>query len=188
LTDNPGEFNKKISIIGFSNVKLENTNSFLEKFRKENKGAPIQFFNAKHVAGPLHLYFAALNALNAFEKKTNISNNLEVETLLYASAQRQIQKAIKTVGIKQDSTEIATLIITEDRHKKIGYLRLVSENVPGERNDKVLELTNKKIDKIKKLFNISDTEFETKLKKKGGEKETLTDLVIERMALLVTKS
>jgi tRNA threonylcarbamoyladenosine modification (KEOPS) complex Cgi121 subunit len=188
LTDNLEEFNKKISIIGFSNVKLKNVNSFLEQFRKENKGVPIQFFDAKHVAGPQHLYFAALNALNAFKKKTNISNNLEVEALLYASTQRQIQKAVKTMGIKQDSTEIATLTLIEDRQKKNDYLRLVSENIPGELNDKVLELTNKKIDKIKKLFNISDIEFEAKLKKKGLEKEALTDLVIERMALLVTKS
>jgi hypothetical protein len=92
------------------------------------------------------------------------------------------------MGIKKDSTEVAALIMTEDVHKKIGYLRLVSENVPGERNDSVLELTNKKIEKIKKLFNISDTEFEAKLKKEGLEKEALTDLVIERMALLVTRS
>ena len=188
MTDTPEELNKKIVIIGFSNVQLENTNTFLEQFRKENKGAHIQFFDAKHVAGSQHLYFAALNALNAFEKKTNISNNLEVEALLYASAQRQIQKAVKTMGIKQDSTEVAALILTEDGHKKTDYLRLVSENVPGERDDSVLEMTNKKMEKIKKLFNISGLEFEAKLKKEGLEKEALTDLVIERMALLVTKS
>jgi tRNA threonylcarbamoyladenosine modification (KEOPS) complex Cgi121 subunit len=182
------ELNKKIAIIGFSNVHVKNINTFLEQFRTETKGLAIQFFNANHVGGRQHLYFAALNALNAFEKKTNISNNLEVEALLYASAQRQIQKAVKTMGIKQDSTEVAALIMAEDGNKKSGYLRIVSENVPGERNDSVLELTNKKIEKIKKLFNISDTEFEAKLKKEGLEKEALTDLVIERMALLVTRS
>jgi len=92
------------------------------------------------------------------------------------------------MGIKQDSTEVAALILTEDGHKKNDYLRIVSEKVPGERDDSVLELTNKKIEKIKKLFNISGIEFEAKLKKEGLEKEALTDLVIERMALLVTKS
>jgi tRNA threonylcarbamoyladenosine modification (KEOPS) complex Cgi121 subunit len=188
LTDKPEELNKKIIIIGFSNVQLENINTFLEQFRTETKGAAIQFFDARHVAGPQHLYFAALNALNAFEKKTNISNNLEVEALLYASAQRQIQKAVKTMGIKQDSSEVAALIMTEDGHKKTDYISLVSENVLGERDDSVLELTKKKIEKIKKLFNISGIEFEAKLKKEGLEKEALTDLVIERMALLVTKS
>ena len=118
MTAKPEEFNKKIAIIGFSNVQLENTNTFLEQFRKENKGGSIQFFDAKNVAGPQHLYFAALNALNAFKKKTNISNNLAVESLLYASAQRQITKAVKMLGIQQDTTDVAALIIAENSHEK----------------------------------------------------------------------
>ena len=107
------ELNKKIVIIGFSNVQLKNIDTFLGQFRTETKDVAIQFFNANHVAGRQHLYFAALNALNAFEKKINISNNLEVEALLYASAQRQIQKAVKMLGIKQESREVATLLMTD---------------------------------------------------------------------------
>jgi KEOPS complex subunit Cgi121 len=188
VTGNSEEFNKKVAIIGFNNVKLENTDTFLEQFKKQNTEAAIQFFDAKHVAGTPHLYFAALNALNAFEKKTNISNNLEVEALLYASAQRQIQKAVKMLGIKQDTTEVAALIIAEDSNKKTDNINMVSTMVPGERDDSILELTDKKVQKIKKIFNISGIEFEAKLKKEGLEKEALTDLVVERMALLVTKS
>ncbi len=188
MTGKPEEPNENITIVGFSNVKLENINNFLEHFRKENKDAPIQFFDTKHVAGPQHLYFAALNSLNAFDKKTNISNNLAVEALLYASAQRQIKKAVKMLGIKQDSSEVAAVIMTKNSHEKNNYLRLITQIIPGERNDNVLELTNKKIIDIKKLFNISDIEFDAKLKKEGLEKEALIDLVIERMALLVTKS
>ena len=188
MTEKPEEPNGHITIVGFRNVQIENINGFLEHFRKENVGATVQFFDAKHVAGPQHMYFAALNALNAFDKKTNISNNLAVEALLYASAQRQIKKAVKMLGIKQDSSEVAALIITENRHKKTDYLRLVTKLIPGERDDSVLELTDKKIGNIKKLFTISDLEFEAKLEKEGLEKEALTDLVIERMALLSTKS
>jgi tRNA threonylcarbamoyladenosine modification (KEOPS) complex Cgi121 subunit len=188
LTGKPEELDKKITIIGFRNVQIGNVNAFLEHFRKENMGASVQFFDAKHVAGPQHLYFAALNALNAFEKNTNISNNLAVEALLYASAQRQIKKAVAMLGIKQDSSEVAVLIMTENSHKKTDCLRLVTEIIPSEQNDSVLELTDKKIGNIKKLFEISDLEFEAKLEKEGLEKEALTDLVIERMALLVTKS
>jgi len=188
LTGKPEELDEKITIIGFSNVKLENINAFLEHFRKENREASVQFFDAKHVAGSQHLYFAALNALNAFDKNTNISNNLAVEALLYASAQRQIKKAVEMLGIKQDSSEVAAVIMTENRHKKNNYLRLITKIIPGERNDNVLELTDKKIGNIKNLFRISDLEFEAKLEKEGLEKEALTDLVIERMALLVTKS
>ena len=180
--------NEHITIVGFRNVQIEDSNAFLEHFRKENRGVSVQFLDAKHVAGPQHLYFAALNALNAFEKNTNISNNLAVEALLYASAQRQIKKAVKMLGIKQDSSEVATLIITENRHKKSDCLSLVTKTVPGERDDSILELTDEKIDNIKNLFKISELEFEAKLEKKGLEKEALADLVIERMALLGTKS
>lgn len=132
------------------------------------------------------MYFAGLNALKAFKKKTNISNNVAVESLLYASGQRQIIKAVKMLGIKQDSSEIATLIIAENKHEKDDYVRLVSKTIPGDRDDNVLLLTAKKCRTIKIVFNISDLELEAKLKKQGLENEALTDLVIERMALLVT--
>jgi tRNA threonylcarbamoyladenosine modification (KEOPS) complex Cgi121 subunit len=188
LTEKPEKSNTHITILGFKNVKIENINDFLEHFRTEKVGAAVQFFDAKHVAGPQHLYFVALNALNAFEKKTNISNSLAVEALLYASAQRQIKKAVETLGIKQYSSEVAVLIMTENKREKDTCTTLVSNLIPGEQDDNVLELTDKKIKTIKKLFRISNLEFEAKLKKKGLEKEALTDLVIERVALLVTKS
>jgi len=188
LTCNLTELNEKIVTVGFSDVKLDDVNTFLKLFRTGTNGAPIQLFDSKNVAGKQHLYFAAINALNAFEKKTNISNNLEVEALLYASGQRQITKAVEMMGIKQDSTQLAALIMAEDDKKKSEYVKLVTKIIPGKRNDNVIDLTDKKFRSIKKLFEISDLEFESNLKKEGTEKETLTDLVIERMALLVTRS
>lgn len=179
---------KRIIIVGFRNVQIENINRFLEQFKEEDLGAAVQFFDAEQVAGTQHLYFAALHALKAFDKNTTISNNLSVEALLYASAQRQIKKAVEMLGIKKDSSELAVLIMPERNHVKPGCLNRVTGMVPGERDDTVLELTNNKEDKIRKVFKISDLEVEAKLPKEGLEKETLTDLVIERIALLVTKS
>ena len=63
--------NQNITVIGFSDVKIEDINAFLDQLKNENK-TTIQFFDATKVAGPEHLYFAALNSLNAFEKKINI--------------------------------------------------------------------------------------------------------------------
>jgi KEOPS complex subunit Cgi121 len=182
------KLNEKITIIGFRNVKIENINTFLETFRIENKNVQIQFFNAKYIASSEHLFFAALNALNSFDKKTNISNNLAVESLLYASAQRQITKAVKMLGIKQDSLEVAVLILTESISQKNEFLKLISNIISGERDDSVLDLTDEKFRNIKQLFEISDLELEAKLQKEGQEKQALIDLVIEHMALLGTKS
>ena len=182
------ELNDQITIIGFRNVKIENINTFLDTFRNENKNVPIQFFNAKYIASSEHLFFAALNALNSFDKKTNISNNLAVEALLYASAQRQIKKAVKMLGIKQDSLEVAVLILTESSSQKNEFLKLINNIISGKRDDSVLDLTDEKFRNIKQLFEISDLELESKLQKEGQEKQALIDLVIEHMALLRTKS
>ena len=188
MTENPEKPNNTITVIGFRNVKIENITTFLERFRREGMGAAVQFLDAERVAGAQHLYFAALNALNAFERRRNISNSLAVEALLYASAQRQIKKAVDMLGIKDGSSEVAVLIMAKNKQENDAYTRLVAKLIPGERDDNVLELTDKKVKNIKKLFRISNLEFEAKVKRKGLEKEALTNLVIERTALLVTKS
>jgi tRNA threonylcarbamoyladenosine modification (KEOPS) complex Cgi121 subunit len=186
--ENSNGYNGYIAIAGFKNVKIKDVNGFLERVRREVREVPVQFFDAKLIAGQQHLYFAALNALKAFEKKSNISSNLAVEALLYASAQRQIRKAVDTLGVKQDSSEVAVLIIAEDKQETDYCLKIVSGLMPGEREDSVLELIDEKIGGIRRLFGISDLEIDAKLRRKGLEKEALTDLVIEHVALLATQS
>jgi KEOPS complex subunit Cgi121 len=186
--EGPKGYNGYITIAGFKNVKIKDVKGFLEHVRREAREAHVQFFDARLIAGKQHLYFAALNALRAFEKKSNISSSLAVEALLYASAQRQIRKAVDMLGVKQDSSEVAGLIIAENKQGTDDCLKTVSGLMPGEREDAVLELTDEKIRDIRRLFGISDLEIDSKLRRKGLEKEALADLVIEHVALLATQS
>ena len=176
-----------IAIAGFKNVKIKDVNGFLEHVRREVVEAPVQFFDAKLIASQQHLYFAALNALKAFERESNISSSLAIEALLYASAQRQIRKAVDTLGIREDSSQVAVLIMAENRQGIDDCLEVVSGLMTGERYDGVLELTDEKIEDVKKLFLVSDLEIEAKVREKGLEREALIDLVIEHVALLATQ-
>jgi len=187
LTKNLEDFNKYVAIAGFRNVKIKDVNAFLKSVRREAKEAHVQFFDAKLIASQQHLYFAALNALRAFKKKQNISSSLAVEVLLYASAQRQIKKAVDMLGIKPYSSQVAVLILAENKPGTDAALEAVSRLVPGERNNNVLELTDQKFEGIKRLFGVSDLEIEAKLRKEGLEKEALVDLIIEHGALLATE-
>jgi tRNA threonylcarbamoyladenosine modification (KEOPS) complex Cgi121 subunit len=186
LIEKNGKYDEKIVILGFKNVSITNMNNFLKKIKKETNNIIIQFFDAKKVAGFQHIYFAAYNALNSFKKKSNISKNLAIESLLYASAQRQIKKAMEIFGIKPETSEIVVLIILKNITEKEDCIELISTKIPGERDDDVLLIDKNKLISIRKLFEISDIEFEAKLKKQGFEIEALIDLIIERMALLVT--
>ena len=181
------EFGKYAAITGFSNVKIENTEEFLKRMHKEKlSNVEIQFFDAKFVASWEHLYFAVLNALTAFKNKENISKSIAMETLLYASSQRQIRKAMELLGIKSETSEIALLIIGQNPETVKSALPMISASVNVQHDDTVLEVSEEKRRIIQKAFGISDLELKTVMKKDGLEK-ALINLVIEQMALLATR-
>jgi len=181
------DFDQYLVIAGFKNVQISNADAFFKEIREKTHNVCVQFFDAILIAGPEHLRFAALNALNALKNKLNISSSLTMETLLYASAQNQINNAINKLGIKPNSRQVAVLIIAESKDKASRILVTVSKLLPGKRDDSVIELSSTKVDGLRKLFQISSLEMEAKTERKGAEKEVVLDLVIEHMALLATE-
>lgn len=179
-------FKKYIAIAGFRNVQISDIDHFLNSVRENLGAVTVQFFDAKFVAGWQHIYFATLNALKAFKNKTNISKNLSVECLLYASARRQIKVALNLIGIKQISSQIAVLVISDEKKVAEKSLSEVSMLISGKHDNSVLNLSSEKMTHIRKLFGISDTELGAK-SDEDGEKRALADIVIEHVALLVTQ-
>lgn len=173
------EFGKYVLITGFRNVKIKNQEEFLKKTRKDMPlNVEFQFFDARFVATWEHLYFAVLNALTAFESKENISKSLAMETMIYASAQRQIQRAMKNLGIKPETSEIALVIIGDNSVSLKSALSKISASTKMQLDETVLKLTKEKERVIRERFGVSDLELKT-----VKEKNALTNLVIERMAL-----
>ena len=178
------EFNRWAVIAGFKNVKIDDVDSIFGRVRKETEN-PVQIFNADGIAGWRHIYFATLNALKAFHDKSNVSHSLAVETLLYASGDRQIKKSVEALGIKTTSHQLAVLIIAENKTDASETLNRISKIIGGKQDDDVLEIkTVGKYEFIKKLFNVSDDELEAKIERASLKKEALTDLIIERGAIL----
>ena len=181
------EYGKYAEITGYRNIKFAKAEEFLKANRKETQeNVDLQFFDAHLIATQEHLYFAALNALQAFQNKTNISKSLAMETMLYASAQRQIQKAIQRCGIKPETTSMAVIIIGEDPTQLKTMLQAISTCVGVEPDEKVLEMSNFKEQKIIETFQITDQELKTVMKNENRE-EAVVNLVIERVALLATQ-
>ncbi|HYB92603.1 MAG TPA: KEOPS complex subunit Cgi121 [archaeon] len=178
------EFKKWLVIAGFKNVEVEDVDAVFSKIRKETK-VSVQIFNSDSIAGWRHIYFATLNALKSFHDASNISSNLAVETLLYASGVRQIKRSVEALGIKTTSRRLAVLIIADNKADAAETLSIISKIVGGKQDDDVLEIkTADKYASIKKTFNISNYEIEAETEKAGLERKALTDLIIERGAIL----
>jgi len=181
------EYGKHAEISGFKNIKFIQAEAFLRAKRKETQlSIELQFFDADLVATQQHLYFAVLNALQAFRNKTNISKSLAVEAMLYASAQRQIRKAIQRCGIKPETTSMAVVIIGENPAEIEALLEAIAVCVGAEPDETVLEMTEVKLEKIKEAFQVKAEEIKTMMKN-GNRDEAVVSLVIERVALLATQ-
>jgi KEOPS complex subunit Cgi121 len=181
------EYGKYLETIGYKNISFSCAEALLNKDRKmQIHNVELQFFDADLIATERHLYFAVLNALEAFKNKTNLSKSLAMETMLYASAQRQIQKAISKSGIKPESTNIAAVIISQDKTALKTVLNKLTVDLGKNPDENVLKMTTQKMKRLKETFQISEKEIETVSKDKDGEM-ALVDLVIEHMALLATQ-
>jgi tRNA threonylcarbamoyladenosine modification (KEOPS) complex Cgi121 subunit len=178
---------KYVKITGFRNVNIGDARELVKSyFVDKQQNVCVQFFNAELVATWEHLYFAVLNALLAYRNERNISKTLAMETMIYASTQRQIRKAIALLGVKSDSANIATVIIGDRSESVQTALLAVKKLVCAEMDETVLELTQEKVLEICKVFGVYEKELEAVMKK-NNIKRAIVDLVIERMALLQTQ-
>lgn len=178
------EFYKYVEIAGYPKVDFEKAEQFLKANRKQViADIAVQFFDAQLIATQDHLYFAVFHALNAFQNKTNHSNSPAMETMLYASAKRQIQKAIERCGIKPKTDNIGVVIIGDDPKQIENTKNEITKALGSNPDDKVLEMTKTKAAKIQKAFEITDAEIETL----ENSDQAIVDLVLESMALLATQ-
>ena len=181
------ETGKYVELTGFRNVNISDAEEFVKAAREKTpQNAWVQFFDAKLVATWQHLYFAVLNALLAFRNEQNISKSVAMEVMLYASAQRQIRKAIQLMGVKRNSQNVAVVVIGENPDSVQAVLSAVSKRVGAEPDEAVLELTEEKMQHIRKAFGIGANELEAVMEKKN-DMQALVNLVIERTALLSTQ-
>ncbi len=176
------EFSKHILITAFRNVKdAERLIGLINKVK--TKDIEVQALNADYVATWRHLYFASLNALAAFENQREISHSLAMETLLYASAQHQIRKATKSIGINIKTRDVAMVIVGENPKALRGVLLKLKKRARLQEDETLIEMSPKKKRKIRRFFGVSRTELATATRN-HSESEALVDLIIERMALL----
>jgi KEOPS complex subunit Cgi121 len=157
--------------------KIQDINSFLKRIiiLSNRYDMVIQVVNADFVYGKDHLFSAVEHAIRSFKNRMNSLNSLSLEMLLYASVERQIQKAIEKIGIKNGNQKIAFIFIKENNRKiSDDEVEHVLSSLNLKRDDKVLEGD---VDTLKR-FGITEDELSTIPESKYG------DLLLEKVALV----
>src|SRR5512137_206335 len=89
--------------------------ALLESVKTDAAAAKVDVLvlRADRIFGADHLKSALYHAIKAINEKRNASDSLAMETLLYASGERQLSTAIKKMAIDQDTTEVVVTKLTE---------------------------------------------------------------------------
>jgi len=142
----------------------------LEKYKD------VQLIDPAYIAGEEHLKSAIFQAEKAFLRKENISTSPLIEVVVRASLNRQIKNAFELLGPKGSNEVVA---ISKE------YPERFIEEYGCSEDKSMLDVDEKKFEKIKEVFHIgereimavSGREFEDRMK-------TLQRIIAERIALL----
>ena len=177
----------EVLISGFRGVRVEDPAGLLEELRAkpELKEVCFQLLNADLVAGPEHLVISVFNALRAFELGLNVSSDLGLEVLTFASAQRQISNAIKLMGLKPGEMDVAIVLVASSREALKKALKALVAELGGVLDDRVLDVDEQKAKLIAEAFELSGDEISS-CSRLGGLAEVVKALVLEKVALSIT--
>ena len=154
-----------LEILGFrANIdSIGDTLSCINKIKKDSQ--IIQLLNADAVASRNHIAHGVNQALRAFERGENFAKDLSVEIVLRCSAQRQISKAFKILGLREGEMNLcAVLLNCDDCATQLESLFV--------RDDSVLAAD---ASKLKEIYKISVVE---------AENMPVEDILIDRITRL----
>ncbi len=149
----------------------------LEKLRVADGrwGTTTQAFDARRVAGRVHLAHAARLALLFHSRGSGFADSLAAELVCWTAADRQIRRALERVGLREDSRTVALVSVGERRESVEGALGEIFGTGVVRREDGVMELSPSKRKALLEAFSLSPS-----LVRKMG----LERLVLEKVALL----
>ncbi len=172
-----GPFGKRVIGIAGGRIAIKSVDEVLKTIRSVDRkhGTVSQIFDASRIAGAEHLAHAARLALTAHTTGTNFADALGIELVCWTAGARQINRAFEKVGLRKKSKSVALLTIGKAR----GQVKLAQADLLHQlhitRDDRMIELTPKKVNMLLKIFSIPKHELKIADAKK---------LVVERIALL----
>lgn len=163
-----------IAVVG-SRGTIKDIDGFLQKMNSfsQDNNVVIQAFNADLIYGKNHLISAVEHAMRAMERKTNTTNSLAMEILLYAAGERQLKLAIPKMGVKKGVANIAFVVVDDKKRDEKSIDELLKE-LSLKRDDNVLEGNEDTL----KSFGLNDQTIKTVTKDKYG------DLILEKVAMV----
>lgn len=153
-----------LKILGFrANIdSVSDTLDVIDSIKGD--GEIIQLLNADSIAGINHVTHGVNQAFLAFGRGENLANDISVEIVLRCSAQRQISKAFKILGLKEGEINLCAILVNCDYTNELSSIFTLDDDVLIADTDKLM-----------KIYGIGDDELKN---------ISVEDLIIDRITKL----
>lgn len=158
--------------------------SVVEKFPEVS----VQLVDLDRVPGQRYLKLAAVNATKSFHSKQPIAKTLAMELLLFISAEKQIVRALKRVGITAETQRIAAIAVGDDHSQVLSAANFLAETLGQNSEDQLLDdWSRQRIKNVRSSFDIGERELEAIIQENETEPMVVERLAVERSAMLAAK-
>ena len=154
-----------IQILGFR-ANIESVGDTLNEINSiKSDDEIIQLLNADSIASKNHIIHGVNQAALAFERGENLAKDLSVEIVLRCSAQRQISKAFKILGLKEKNMNLCAILInSKDYTHELSSIFTRDDDVLIPDEEKLIE-----------TYKISDVELQNM---------SIEEIIIDRITKL----
>jgi len=145
----------------------------------------IQLVDLDRVPGQRYLKLATVNAVKSFHSKEPIAKTPAMELLLYISAEKQIVRALKRVGITTETRRIAALAVGASSEEVLAAAQFLAATLGKDSADLLLdEWSKQRIENVRSSFDIGEKELEAIIQENETQAEVIERLAVERSAML----
>ena len=139
-----------LKILGFrANIdSISDTLDLINSIKKDDE--IIQLLNADALAGENHIVHGVNQAFLAFKRGENLAKDISVEIALRCSAQRQISKAFKILGLREGEINLCAILINcDDYTSRLSEYFTLDNSVLSSDVEKLVEIYDISPDELK---------------------------------------
>ncbi len=173
-----GSFGEKYVGITAGRADIESIDEIIEEINviDEEYDTVSQIFDASKIFGKNHLLQSSKLTLEALEDGETFANSPAIELTCWTAGSRQINKSLERVGVKEGSDQpVSAVTIGDDTESVEEAQEKITQNLKIRKDEKALEVSEEKIEGLKKTFSITEKQLEVSTPEK---------IVLEQIALL----
>jgi len=169
-------------------TKPQSIEELLRNAAEKYRDVGVQLVDLDKVPGGRYLTLASVNAIKSFHSRQPIAKSLGMELLVYISGEKQIDLALKRVGVTSGTSRVAAVVVSGSDTEVSSVARFLGETLGQASDDQLLDdWSESRIANVRSGYNIGDLELKAVIRKKEAVPAALERVAVERSALLAAR-